>query len=143
MTAPTNKLIGDTANITFNGLASPWIVVGFNVREEIAEIQPEDAGSTFSLTPAQYASALSGRIRKRRTTEVFRFYNKFLKSTVNPAELRALANPNLGPLTITVEGLTFTGYLDDLDMQYNFQGDFVEITIALMYQWPWSLIYAI
>lgn len=143
MTTPTTVLIGDPAAVTFNGLESPWIVLDYDAREEITELQPGDSGPPFNLTQEQWVLAKNGYIRKRRITETYTFYNKFLKSTVDQNELRALANPAMGPLTITVENLTFTGYLDNLHLQYSFQGDLCEITIALFYQYPWSLVYGI
>lgn len=122
----------------FNGINSVFTIVASNIRQEQAPLQPGDA-SLFGLTDEQTIAALRGGYFKRRTVATTSFFNKFQKASIDWTEFQALANPALGIVTINAENFPFAGYIDSVDLAYNFQGDHVEITIVLMYAYPWAI----
>ena len=147
MTIPTVVNIPDAVHgatfVDFVGLNSPgWIVAGYDARQELAELQPGDAKG-MGLNDVQTIASFNGAYRKRRITEIFSFKGRFRKGSVDGWELRAISNPANGIITMTVENLVFTGYIDGQSMQYNFEGDYVDITISLYYQWKWYLVAAL
>lgn len=137
------KRYGDTENVVFLGLNSPWVITGQECRQEIADIGPAEY-ALFGMTPAQASLAMQGYIRKRRTTVVVTVFNKFLRDTITGTQLAALADPALGVVSIpATDTETFSGYVDSYNYSYNFEGDLVEFSISVMWTYPWALIEAL
>lgn len=150
MTYPDNKFYPGPGCETPPGFSnfggvynSWWVFQHYDCRQEISDLLPQDYG-VFLLNPAQAAAADAGYIRKRRLTQSFTLSNKFKMATVDVSDFSTITDPSLGMITLYA-GLTaipFTGYVDDVNWAYNYEGSFCDITVTLMYQTKWYLIYS-